>query len=579
MMKQLLQPVTHNLTLFIISFLLLGGFDVGYQQHLFHENTAIGITTAYLEIIFMAYVICVISYLLRKIYLKVLFYVVLFILYGLSCYLLYAYSAYITPNILLLLLETNSKEATGFFETYLTTPAMFKSVAIVGFLITLTIIGECLNKRITRFATRPVVTWIIAAVILLGVIGGFGVIKRYWDLTRCEKAYDAECWKSDHLYYKVMPVPNFCYSMMAIHLAGQDLYFMIDATKESLASVKPVESDSLNIVLVIGESFNKYHASLYGYDLDTTPFQCEERERGNLYVFTNVKAPHNMTSIVLKNMFCCNNVHEGERWHDYAFFPAIFKKAGYDVWLWDNQYQTNPNMAINFTLNSVLFNKQLEQLSYTAYNEECATYDDGLISDFQQKKGSQLGSHNLIIFHLNGQHRPASAQYPPTPENQVFTSKDIKNPSSYLNDESRQRIAEYGNAIRYNDGVIRQITELVKNTNAVLIYFSDHGEEVYDYRDFLGRSLLEEAEITPELVKYQIEIPFIVWCSDKWKQQHETEWHAIGQAVDRAFTIDNVCHLMFHLGGVTTKDYQPSRDLFSPDFQPQTKSYDMWNVQ
>ena len=92
-MKRILQPVIENIPLFLISILLMGGFDAVYQQHLFHENTSMGILTGYMEIIFMAYMICLISYLCRKIYLKVLFYIVLFMLYGLSCYLLYAYSA------------------------------------------------------------------------------------------------------------------------------------------------------------------------------------------------------------------------------------------------------------------------------------------------------------------------------------------------------------------------------------------------------------------------------------------------------------------------------------------------------
>ena len=332
-MKRILQPVIENIPLFLISILLMGGFDAVYQQHLFHENTSMGILTGYMEIIFMAYMICLISYLCRKIYLKVLFYIVLFMLYGLSCYLLYAYSAYITPNILLLLFETNSKEVTGFFQTYLMTPAMFKSFVIVGFLLVLTIVGEIYNKRISRIASKPACMWGLSAVLLLGAIGSVGVIKRYWNLSQSKTAYDAECWKSSHLFYKVMPVPNFCYSVMAIYMAGQDIYYMVDATKESLESTEPVESDSLNIVLVIGESFNKYHAQLYGYSLPTTPNQCEEQSRGNLYAYTHVKAPHNMTSVVLKNMFCCNNVHEGERWHNFPFFPALFKKAGYDAGL------------------------------------------------------------------------------------------------------------------------------------------------------------------------------------------------------------------------------------------------------
>lgn len=556
----------------------MGGFDYAYHQILFQDVDITGILTAYGEMVFIAYIICLCSYLFRKIHLKVLLYIVLFIIYSISCYLLYSYSTDIAPNLLMLLFETNSKEISGFFKTYLMTPAMLKTIFIIAILIVLSIIGEFYNKKISKILSRPICTWGLAIILLFGAINGIGVIQRYWVLARCKTAYEAEVWKSDATFSRQMPIPNFCYSLTAIKLAGQDIYYMIDATKKSLESIQPVNGDSLNIVLVVGESFNKFHAGLYGYYLDTTPYQCKEMEKGNLCAFTQVKAPHNMTSIVLKNMFCCNNVHEGERWHDYPFFPAIFKKAGYDVWLWDNQYQTNPNMAINFTLNSILLNKQIQELSYTAYNEVCPPYDDELISDFEQHQLSKLGSHNLIIFHLNGQHRATTDQFPQNKENCLFTAKDIKDPAPYLDERRRQQIADYDNATHYNDKVIKHIMNMFKESNSILIYFSDHGEEIYDYRDFYGRSLLEVEEITPELIKCQLEIPFIIWISDKWKQRNKDEWSIIRQAVDREFTVDNLCHLLFRLAGIKTQEYKPTRDLFSPEFKAQTQKINMIEV-
>lgn len=577
-MKRILIPIIKNIPLFIISILLMGGLDFAYHQLLFHDIDAVGILSAYGEMIFMAYLICLCSFIFNKAHLKVIFYIALFLIYALSCYLLYAYSTDIAPNLLLLLFETNSKEISGFFATYLMTPAMLKTILILIVLIVITIIAEYYNKKITKVVDKPIFLWILTIFLLLGGINSYGVVKRYRTLSFCRIAYDAEVWKSNNTFYRQMPIPNLCYSLTAIHLAGQDLFYMIDATKQSLKSVRPVECDSLNIVLVIGESYNKYYAGLYGYSLDTTPFECEEQEKGNLYAFTHVKAPHNMTSIVLKNMFSCNNVHEEEKWHDFPFFPAIFKKAGYDVWLWDNQYQTNPNMHVNFTLNSILFNEQIQELSYTAYNKECPPYDDDLITDFEHNIVPKFGKHNLIIFHLNGQHRATTDQFPQTEENCIFSAKDIKNPAPYLDDRRRQQIADYDNATRYNDKVIKHIIDMVGNTNTILIYFSDHGEELYDYRDFYGRSLLEVEEITPELIKCQIEIPFIVWASTKWKKNNEHEWQNIGEAVDRDFTIDNVCHLLFRIGGINTSEYKPTRDLFSPEFKPQTKEIDMIKV-
>ena len=575
---KLLKPVVENIPLFIISILLLGGGDFFYHQFLFHDIDTAGVLIAYSEMVFMSYMLCLLSYLFQKIHLKILIYIVFFLIYALSCYLLYAYSTDIAPNLLLLLFETNSKEISGFWKTYLTTPPMLKTIFILGCLLSLTIIGEILNKKIKRIASKPVFSWIILSIIIFGAIGCLGVFNRYWALLKCNIAYEAEVWKSDNIFYKQMPIPNLCYSLTAIRLAGQDINYMIDATKNSLKTIQPVNNDSLNVVLVIGESYNKHHASVYGYYLDTTPFLCQEKNKGNLYAFTHVKAPHNMTSIVLKNMFCCNNVHEGERWHDYPFFPAMFKKAGYDVWLWDNQYQTNPNMHVNFTLNSILFNKEIQQISYTAVNKICPPYDDELISDFEQHIFPKLGNRNLIIFHLNGQHRATTDQFPQDEENCIFSSKDIKDTAPFLDERRRQQIADYDNATRYNDKVIKHVMNMLKGTNSILIYFSDHGEEIYDYRDFYGRSLLEVEEVTPELSKCQLEIPFVVWASEKWKQKNESEWKIIGQSVDREFTIDNVCHLLFRIGGIKTKEYKSARDLFSPDYIPQTKEINMIKV-
>ena len=36
----------------------------------------------------------------------------------------------------------------------------------------------------------------------------------------------------------------------------------------------------------------------------------------------------------------------------------------------------------------------------------------------------------------------------------------------------------------YNDYVLKNIIDLFRDKNTVVLYFSDHGEEIYDYRDF-----------------------------------------------------------------------------------------------
>ena len=41
-------------------------------------------------------------------------------------------------------------------------------------------------------------------------------------------------------------------------------------------------------------------------------------------------------------------------------------------------------------------------------------------------------------------------------------------------------MAHYDNATRWNDEVVDRILSNFANEDAVVVYFSDHGEEVYD---------------------------------------------------------------------------------------------------
>ena len=62
------------------------------------------------------------------------------------------------------------------------------------------------------------------------------------------------------------------------------------------------------------------------------------------------------------------------------------------------------------------------------------------------------------------------------------------------------------------------IFDLYRNKNAVVVYFSDHGEEIYDYRDQRGRHVSYAP--SADMLRHQNEVPFVIWCSDRYKQLH-----------------------------------------------------------
>ena len=87
----------------------------------------------------------------------------------------------------------------------------------------------------------------------------------------------------------------------------------------------------------------------------------------------------------------------------------------------------------------------------------------------------------------------------------------------------------------------------------------DHGEAVYDEGGFTGH--IEE---NPS--RHMIEIPVIVWASDKFKELHPEKWAAIQQAVNRPYMTDDMIHTVLDIVDIQTSDYDATRSIINPNF-------------
>ena len=119
-------------------------------------------------------------------------------------------------------------------------------------------------------------------------------------------------------------------------------------------------------------------------------------------------------------------------------------------------------------------------------------------------------------------------------------------------------IAHYDNCTLYNDFVLDQIISIFRDRCSVLVYLSDHGEDIYDTGNNLGRR-------SDSLQSY--EIPFFIWCSDKYKEKHGDIVDSIQKSVDKPLMTDNLGHLLLRLGGVRSKYYNEVRDVLSSSYQ------------
>ena len=478
-------------------------------------------------------------------------------LFAINIFLTLNFDTMISPWILLLVHETNGNESSEFLSTYaLSTPSIV-TYGLTLLSVGLIVIGEKMGRSITikrpRLMLFPFILWLA-----VGVWQAVLVIMMFFASTQSQ----LQSWYEGKAFYCIENTPaNLLYSFYHLHLTNHENDAAWEASEKVFQStVTRDEKDTLDVVLIIGESYNKYHASIYGYYLDTTPTMREQQKRGNLFVFQDAVSPYNMTTLAVKNMLSTNSISLHQSWEEHPLVMTIFRKAGFDVAMWDNQKSENNVLFHDFSNNSLLYGKKMVESTYHHLNNAPFDYDQQLVDTaltVKRKPGS-----TLTVFHLMGQHTAPIWRYPENDENAIYTADSIQR--NDLNDYQRQYIAEYDNATRYNDHVIGSIIQYYRQRNAVILYLSDHGDEVYDYRDVVGRT--HEPVKQKQALKYQYEIPMVLWCSDQFIQRHPNTMKNIRRAILRPFSSDNVPQLLMGLSNIHSSFYEPKKDVLSNQY-------------
>lgn len=263
----------------------------------------------YYEAFIDLYLLCFIINLFKT---KIRKWIKLFIMIGIYfmafsqtfCYI--NFGVIITPTIIQIVSETNLDETSNFFQTYLNSEILSSKILILFCILLTHIIVIIVSHRPTHITNLSIRKEIIALftffVICLGSYTYINNKYHFLTLTSQNDISDVERKRNDTFGDGMYaPIYNLIYSIRANTLAYKQIYRIYSITK----SIKTEKCDftSPNIILIIGESYNKHHSQLYGYTKKTTPNQCRRLEKGELFPFTNVVSPWNITSNAFRNIF------------------------------------------------------------------------------------------------------------------------------------------------------------------------------------------------------------------------------------------------------------------------------------
>lgn len=89
--------------------------------------------------------------------------------------------------------------------------------------------------------------------------------------------------------------------------------------------------DSLNIVIIVGETLRKDYMSCYGYSLTTTPSLDSILNTGDIIAYTDVVSPAINTVASLTKVLTYQTNDTDDNWLDYPALNKVLSQAGYWV--------------------------------------------------------------------------------------------------------------------------------------------------------------------------------------------------------------------------------------------------------
>lgn len=479
---------------------------------------------------------------------------VLGILFG-ELFTVYFYHTPYSIHIVQLLVNTNYNESSDFIKEALTSKPLLYTV--LSFALMSGVAGGCmfLRKVFARYST-----YVLYAMLVLAIVSSGFLISSYVSLSQRFQETNVN-------YFVLHRDDKPCYYTSITRLLNGFAYahassYLEDIVKSHLheAKVASCSYESPLIVMVIGESYNKYHTPLYnsGYR-NTTPNMCALRDRDSLLVFDDVVAPYNMTNEMFHALFSTCPYDSLSRWYDYTLFPAIFKQAGYRVSFLSNQFALHNDDIWNHYTGNVFYKPEMSALQFDSHNSEVYRYDSELLQLLPDTSVLTCAPH-LLIIHLMGQHVSYDERYP---DSCRYYTPDNTN-ADYGGYNGQKIVADYDNSLRYNDAVIQRIIDTIKPLDAIMIYFADHGEECYDWRDAFMRT--SEPHMPMEVAKYQYETPFVVYMTQRYSQNHRELAQAMRASTHLPLYNSDITNVLFHLAGIATPNYYPNRDFLSPEY-------------
>lgn len=358
-------------------------------------------------------------------------------------------------------------------------------------------------------------------------------------------------WKISHGMFPVNVIHNLCLAIErsadVIEYPKTSRNFTFNAVATHPDSVPEV------VVLVIGETSRSDHWELAGYSRHTNPHLSRQAD---LVYLPNAMSESNTTHKSVPMLLTHLDSRTFDEMPRVKSIITAANEAGYHTAFFSNQ-QHMPSYVNYFS----------EAADTTVYLKDngglFANPNDLELVTLLSKTLRNNRTKEFIILHTYGSHFDYRGRY--LNEDRIFMPDQFSRASVKFRP---QIINAYDNSIVATDHMLHDVIQALEGRNAVMIFASDHGEDLYDDHN----ELFLHASPLPTI--WQVEVPMLLWFSPDYQRSNPSLMPTLKANVGKDIsTTRSLFHTTLQAAGISTPYFEPDASLLSPSYKSVPRRY------
>ena len=288
-------------------------------------------------------------------------------------------------------------------------------------------------------------------------------------------------------------------------------------------------------IVVIGETARYSNFSVNGYNRPTSPLLEKQK---NLVSFSNYYSQGNLTSLCLPLILTRATALNIDQAYSEKSFVEAFSEAGFKTYWIANQSAGNRFIRrISATCDGEYF-MSIDFDAVENYDEKLWKFLDYVL----QKEDEKV----LIVLHTLGSHFRYNFRYPSSFE-QFHPCLQGTFDYTMISPKNKELLVNtYDNSILYTDYFLYNTIQKIDSLQSVsfLMYFSDHGENLYDTPE----NIVLHAGL--QTTHYDVHVPLFVWTSSSYNRVYSQKQEMLFTNKDKKISTPHLFYSVLDMADI-----------------------------